>query len=211
MVDPQNTSPPIPHIGLTGNIGSGKSTVAKLFAERGAAVIDADKLARDATRDPEVLRQIAEQLGTDLVTNGQLDRDATAKRVFNDEDARQTLNNIIHPRVGLFRKWRVNELVNADEPPPLIVSDIPLLYETGLEAEFDAVVVVYASLDTRIERVRARSGLSEGDIRARDAAQMPLEDKCDRADYVIDNDSPVDALAAQVERVFQELTGDPAQ
>ena len=211
MADPSTASPSIPHIGLTGNIGSGKSTVARHFADLGAAVIDADQLARDATRDPEVLHQIAEQLGADLITDGQLDRAKTAERVFNDEDARQTLNRIVHPRVGLFRKWRVNELMNADAPPPLIVSDIPLLYETGLEPEFDAVVVVYASLDTRIRRVQERSGLSEEEIRARDAAQMPLEDKCDRADYIIDNDGSVDALAAQVEQVFQQLTGGSTQ
>ena len=175
----------IPQIGLTGNIGSGKSTVAHLFGARGAAVIDADALARRAGEDPEVLRRIAADLG--------------------DADALRRLNAIIHPWVARARQERTRALQTAVPPPPLIVHDIPLLFEVGLEDAFDAVVVVVAPLEQRIARVAARSGLSPDEVRARDAAQLPLELKAARADHVIDNGGDVAALAPQLERLWRAL------
>lgn len=190
-------------IGLTGNIGSGKSTVAELLVERGAALIDADALAREATQDPEVLREIAEKLGDDLVQEGQLNRAKTAERVFGDKAARQTLNGIIHPWVRRESDRRVAELAAQDSPPEVIVQDIPLLYENGLEQTLDAIIVVDAPLELRVERVVERSGLTSDEVRARDAAQMPLEEKVVRADFVVDNSG----LREEVERQVAELWG----
>ena len=192
-------------VGLTGNIGSGKSTVAALFVQKGAALVDADALAREATQDPDVLAAIAERLGADLVVDGQLDRAATAARVFNDEDARNVLNGIVHPWVRRKSDERVVELTNRAEPSEVILLDIPLLYENGLETGLDAVIVVSATFENRMKRVAARSGLSETEVRARDRAQMPLEEKVERADFVIYNDGNPDALAPQLDALWTKL------
>ena len=192
-------------VGLTGNIGSGKSTVAALLVQKGAALIDADALARAATQDPDVLAAIGERLGADLVVDGQLDRATTAARVFNDESARRVLNQIIHPWVRRKSDERVAELSGRLEPPPIILLDIPLLYENGLETGLDAVIVVSATFENRVKRVAARSGLSESEVRARDHAQMPLEEKVKRADFVVYNDGEPDALAPQLDALWTKL------
>lgn len=197
-------------IGLTGNIGSGKSTVAQLLAAKGAAVIDADALARQATEDPAVLAAIAQQLGEDLIREGKLDRAATAQRVFADPEARERLNGIVHPWVRRAMAARIDALLAASTPPPVIVLDIPLLYEGGLERTVDAVIVVNAGLPTRLARLTARGLLSADDVRARDAAQLPLAEKVRRADFVIDNEGDLDALAAQIDRLWPLLLDDPA-
>lgn len=193
-------------VGLTGNIGSGKSTVAHLLVEKGAALIDSDALAREATQDPEVLQRIADTLGADLIQNGELDRPATAERVFGDEEARETLNGIIHPWVRQKSEARAKELEQRSPPPSVILMDIPLLYENGLERGLDVVIVVDAPLEVRVERVRERSGLSEQEVRARDKAQMPLEEKVERADYMVDNGGDKETLEANLERLWSQLT-----
>lgn len=193
-------------IGLTGNIGSGKSTVADLLQARGAALIDSDVLAREASQDPEVLAAISARIAPNLVRAGRLDRQATAALVFDDPEALQRLNDIIHPWVRRESARRVESLLSRDEPPAVILLDIPLLFENGLESGLDGVVVVDAPLDLRIERVKRRSGLSEADLRARDKAQMPLAAKVARADYVIDNSRDLAALEAQVAALWQKLT-----
>jgi dephospho-CoA kinase len=191
-------------IGLTGNIGSGKSTVAKMLAEKGAMIIDADTLARVATQDPNVLAQISEKLSPDLIEDGQLNRTKTAEIVFYNPEARHILNRIIHPWVRQKSAERVAELLQVSQPP-MIVQDIPLLFENNLEKQFDAVMVVYAPLEERIARVVSRSGLTEEDVRARDSAQMNLEEKTKRADFVIDNSRGLDFLEVQVEQVWKKL------
>lgn len=192
-------------LGLTGNIGSGKSSVARLLERRGALVIDADRLAREATDDPEVVQGIAARLGRDLVVEGRLDRAATAARVFADPTALAELNAVVHPWVGARRLQLEEEALRSSRPPDVIVHDVPLLYETGLDEDVDEVVVVTAPLDTRVARVVARSGLSAAEVRARDAAQMRLEEKAARADHVIDNSGDEAALERQVARLWAEL------
>ncbi|MEJ2292209.1 MAG: dephospho-CoA kinase [Deinococcales bacterium] len=193
------------HVGLTGNIGSGKSSVARLLEARGAAVIDADALARQATEDAEVLAAIARDLGAELVAAGRLDRAATARRVFGDPEARRRLNAIVHPWVRRATERLTEALERAPEPPAVIVHDVPLLYENGLDRGLDAVIVVDAPLAERVARVAARSRLSEEDVRSRDAAQMPLDDKVARADYVVDNGGTLEELEARVDAVWRAL------
>lgn len=192
-------------IGITGNIGSGKSTVAKMLVEKGAALIDADALAREATHDAEVLEQIQEKLGSDLVTNGKLDRAKTAELVFNNPDARKILNSIIHPLVRQKSEEAMRVLESSPSPPPVILQDIPLLFENGLEKNLDAVIVVYAPLEVRLARVTARSNMSLEDFYARDKSQMPLEEKVKRATYVIDNSGELAALGKQVNKLWKTL------
>lgn len=193
-------------VGLTGNIGSGKSTVARLFAERGAAVIDADALARRATADPAVLRKIAALFGQDLVADGELDRARLAAVVFADPEARARLNAIIHPWVGLEREARVAALSAQTPPPAVIVHDVPLLFEAGLDAEMDKTIVVDAPLTLRLTRAAERSGLTPDELRTRDAAQLLLAEKVRRADFVLRNDGDMAALRRQVDNLWQKLT-----
>ncbi len=190
-------------IGLTGNIGSGKSTVARLLAGHGARVIDADALAREATDNPEVLDEIATTFGEHLIQGGRLDRKALAGIVFGDEDRRRQLNGIIHPYV----RRRAAELTREyrDTGARIIVQDIPLLFEGELQAAFDRVIVVTAPLATRMERVRQRSGLDGDEFLRRDAAQLPLEQKAALADFVIDNSGGLEDLETQTEKTWREL------
>ena len=192
-------------VGLTGNVGSGKSTVARLFADLGAAVIDADALAREATEDAGVLRRIAQTFGVDLVTDGVLDRARLAGVVFTDPEARGKLNAIVHPWVAREREKRVAKLAAESPQPEIIVHDVPLLFEVGLDAAMDVTVVVDAPLAVRAARAGARSNLTEAEVRSRDAAQTPLSEKVARADFVIDNGGAVGALEPQVAAVWEQL------
>ena len=194
-------------IGITGNIGSGKSSVAKLLIKKGAALIDADALAREATEDKNILAQISAQLGQELIKDGQLDRQKTADLVFNDKSALEVLNGIIHPWVREKSLVKIAEIKKQKKPPEVILQDIPLLYENSLQSTVDAVIVVFAPLSERIKRVQKRSKLSEEEIKARDAAQMNLTYKMLLADYVIDNSAGEKELKNEVERVWLELTG----
>tara|TARA_Y100001960_G_scaffold324057_1_gene403622 strand:+ start:397 stop:1017 length:621 start_codon:yes stop_codon:yes gene_type:complete len=192
-------------IGLTGNIGSGKTTVADLLEAHGAVVIQADKLARLATQDSSVLTEIEKKLGPGLVALGQLDRKHTAEKIFTNESARELLNSIIHPWVQRKRMLMVNELLASPEPPKLIIHDIPLLFETRLEFELDFVVVVDAPLELRATRVQASGRLKSAEVHLRDASQMPLEEKVKRADYVVKNCGNHKDLVTKVCRLWQEL------
>ena len=203
-------APKLLRVGLTGNIGSGKSSVARLLESHGAAVIDADALARQATEDPEVLTRIAAELGEELVRvddSGvrRLDRGATAARVFADDDALERLNAIVHPWVRSRTARLLTQLRDSQRPPPVVVQDIPLLYENDLHEGLDAVVVVDAPRQTRVARVVERSGLDPAEVIARDQAQMPLSEKVTRADFVIDNSGDRASLEEQVARLWRDL------
>ena len=171
----------------------------------GAAVIDADELAKAATEDPKVLKQIQTKLGQELVKDNRLDRLATAQKVFTDKNALAALNDIVHPWVGKKRKEIVEKLKAFEVPPKVIVHDVPLLYENSMEKDFDAVIVVYASLATRIERIVARSGLTVEEIRLRDARQIPLEEKIRRADIVIENEGGLGELQEEVRLKLEQF------
>ena len=192
-------------VGLTGNVGSGKSTVARLFADLGAAVIDADALAREATEDAGVLREITQTFGNNLVTGGVLDRARLAAVVFADPAAREKLNAIVHPWVAREREKQVAALAAQTPPPAVVIHDVPLLFEVGLDAQMDKTVVVDAPLELRAARASARSNLTVDEIKARDAAQMPLSEKLRQADFVIDNSEAVGELEPQVAEVWQAL------
>jgi len=197
-------------VGLTGSIGAGKSTVARLLERLGAAVVDADALARRATDDPEVLAAVARELGQDLVVEGpdgrRLDRQATAARVFGDPDALAKLNAIVHPWVRRRAAEEMAALERSGAPPPVIVHDVPLLFEAGLQGDYDAVVVVDAPAELRARRLAERSGLSADEVARRESAQLPAHEKVARADHVVVNAGDLSELEAQVARLWRELT-----
>ena len=186
-------------IGLTGGIGSGKSTVAALLAERGARVVDADRIAREVVEPgtPGLAAVVAEFGSGVLADDGALDRAALAAIVFGDPAARARLDGIVHPLV----RARAAELVAAAPADAVVVQDVPLLVETGQAAGFDLVLVVEADPDTRVQRLVDR-GLSADDARARMASQATDEERRAVADVVLRNDGDRDALAAQVEHFW---------
>lgn len=192
-------------IGLTGSIGAGKTTVAEMLARRGALVIDADALARRALTEPAVVRRVRERFGADVAPGDAVDRAALAARVFADSAARRDLEAIVHPRVRAAAEREAQQARGRSEPPPLIVHDVPLLFESGLQDRFDVVLLVDAPLAARVARVVARSGWTPEQVRSRDAAQMAAARKRGLADMVIDNDADLDTLDARVEAVWTRL------
>ena len=191
-------------IGLTGGIGSGKSTVAALLAAHGAVVVDADEIARDVVEPgtPGLVAVVAE-FGPDVLSeSGTLDRARLAQIVFNDPAALQRLNEIVHPLVGAESQ----RLISAAPAGAVLVYDVPLLVENGLQDGFDSVVVVEAPENVRLERLTAR-GVDRQDAVRRMANQATSEQRAAVADYVIDNSGALPDLAAQVERVWVAITG----
>jgi dephospho-CoA kinase len=191
--------------GLTGGIGSGKSTVARRFRERGLPVLDADQLARDVVaRGTDGLQEIVARFGSEMLdAAGNLDRKKLAARVFRDDEERRALNRITHPRVGKLLSERAEELGRRGEP--LACYEVPLLFEAGLENALRPVVVVDAPVAQQVERTVARDGGSADDALARIRAQMPLEEKVRRADYVIDNTGALGALRGRADEVLDAV------
>ncbi|HEX4337712.1 MAG TPA: dephospho-CoA kinase [Polyangiaceae bacterium] len=191
--------------GLTGGIGSGKSTVARRFRARGLPVLDADQLARDVVaKGTTGLAEIVARFGEGVLdADGSLDRKKLAALVFKDDEARKALNIITHPRVGSLLTKRAEELARRGEP--LACYEVPLLFETGLDTVLRPVVVVAAPLDARVERTMVRDAGTEDDVTSRVRAQMPLEEKVRRADYVIDNAGAPEDLVARADEVFESV------
>jgi dephospho-CoA kinase len=180
-------------VGLTGGIATGKSTFAALLRARGLPVVDADELSRAASRTPPVLAAIAAEFGPEYLDgDGQLDRKKMGALVFADAEARGRLEAILHPAIRAATAEETARL--AREGQPLAFYDTPLLYEAGLGAEVDCVVVVYAPRIEQLHRATRRDGLSWTDAQARLAAQLDIEEKARMADVVIDNSGEPDAL-----------------
>jgi dephospho-CoA kinase len=192
-------------LGLTGGIGSGKSEVARLLAGHGAYVVDADALAREAVAPgTEGLTRVVAEFGTDvLATDGSLDRARLASIVFADAGRLAALNAIVHPYVAR----RSAEIMAVAPADAVVVYDMPLLVENNLQSQYDVVVVVDASPQTRVDRLTSARGMSVNDARARMAAQATTEERIAAADEVIANDGDLDALAALVSALWDRVSG----
>jgi len=194
-----------PIIGLAGGIGSGKSLVARLLGELGAAVIDSDALNACELNDPEVVRTLRDWWGKQVAPDGkQLDREAVARIVFDSPHERKRLEALLHPRIAR-RRAQLMERYGNDPNVRAIVLDSPLLFEAGLDAECTCVLFVEAAKDKRLERIRQERGWSAEELERRENSQKPLDFKRSRADYIIDNNSTIDALRPQVEKIFSEI------
>jgi dephospho-CoA kinase len=191
-------------VGLTGGVGSGKSTVSAMLAELGAVVIDADLLAREVVAPgSEGLAAVVEAFGpTVLTATGELDRPALGAVVFADEAARRRLEAIIHPLV----RARGAELEAAAPAEAVVVHDIPLLAETGQADAFDAVVVVDVPVEVQLERMVRLRGMSPQEAQSRVAAQATREQRRAVATYVIDNTGTLEDLRDRVAEVFEALS-----
>ena len=191
-------------VGLTGGIGSGKSTVARMLEERGAVVFDADVLARQAIAPGTPGHDaVLERFGPNvLAPGGDLDREALASIVFADPAARRELEAIVHPEVRRMFADGAEEFRGTER---VVVFSAPLLVETGMHTAFDLLVVVSTQVSTQVERLMRGRGMSEEAIRARIGAQAPLESKAEVADVLVDNEGTVEELEGQVERLWTDL------
>lgn len=192
--------------GLTGGIGTGKSTVAKLLAEKGAVVIDADAIAREVVAPgSDGLVEIVRHFGIDVLEpDGALNRTKLGEIVFADPEKRKRLEGITHPRI--FRHIGVRIAAAAEEGREVAVLDVPLLFETGAtRAAVEKVIVAYAPRAVQEARVAARDPLPPEQIQARIAAQMDIEEKRRLADYVIDNSGTLEATKKQVDELWPAL------
>jgi dephospho-CoA kinase len=191
-------------VGLTGGIGSGKSTVARLLERRGAAVIDADQLARDAVaKGTPGFDRVIDAFGRGVVTpDGDLDRSALANRIFSDPAQKAALEAIVHPEVARRFSDQVEAFRATDR---IVVYVTPLLVELGLAPAFDVVVVVTASPHLRVSRVASDRGLSPDEVRGRLAVQATDEQRAEVADVLIDNDGSLAELEPQVDRLWRDL------
>jgi dephospho-CoA kinase len=190
-------------VGLTGGIGAGKSTAARLLAERGALILDADVAAREVVAPgTDGLAAVAAEFGdTVLGPGGALDRAALASVIFADPDRRAALNAIVHPRV---RGWMTERVVAAPEGS-VVVQDVPLLVESGLAGLFELVVVVDAADAVRVARLVRDRGMTEQEASARIAAQAPREQRLAAADVVLNNDGAPEELADQIAALWNRI------
>lgn len=192
-------------IGLTGGIASGKTTVARIFENLGAPVVDADELARDVVRPGEqAYREVVADFGTEiLLPDGHLDRKALGRIVFADPAARKRLEAILHPAIGRKADDAVAELRRQEGPGAFYVA--PLLIEAGVTSRVDEIWVVYVDRATQLERLQMRDGITREEAEQRLAAQMPMEEKAARGAVVIDNRGTFEQTKAQVMKLWQQL------
>lgn len=195
------------YLGLTGGIASGKSTVAQMFVQCGAGLIDADAIVHDLYRTDANLKQLFRlQFGDHVIAgNGEVDRQALGKIVHGSREALSELEHIVHPlvrEVSLAQKQQLEAIGT-----PLIVHDIPLLFERSDTTSFDGILVVHCSVATQQQRIMTRYHCDRADAKQRIAMQMPLQHKVARADYTIDTDADINATTAQVQVLYNTLTG----
>ncbi len=193
-------------VGLTGTVAAGKSTVARLFADLGAVVIDADRIVRELQRPGEPVHDaIVERFGAAVVAgDGTLDRAALRARVLADPRARADLEGIVHPAVERRRRELVADA--ARRGAAVVIAEIPLLFEATDPSAYDGIIVVDAPREQRMRRLVDERGLAPADATALMAAQWSPERKRERATWVIDNDGSRDALAARVGAIWKELS-----
>jgi dephospho-CoA kinase len=192
-------------VGLTGSVGSGKSTVSSFFKDLGAYVINWDELARKVTRPhSRAWKEIVDYFGKGILNDDlTIDRQKLAHMVFTDKEKLAKLNQVVHPRV--FREdERTTRKIESLDPDALIIKDIPLLFEVSHPIFVDKVIVVFTSEQTQLRRL-GEKGINRGDAQRRIESQLPLEHKIKSADFVINNDGPPEETKMQVENVYSLL------
>jgi len=191
-------------IGLTGGAGSGKSTVSGMLKELGATVIDADEAAHAAYEPGSPgFASVVREFGPDYVRGGRIDRARLGQLVFNDEDARHRLNAIVHPLVREWMAARTAEAVEAGAD--VIVQDVPLLFENGLERLYSTTVLVYVPEPLQVKRLVEGRGLGEDRAKAMIASQMPIEEKRKLAAHLIDNSGTREVTRERIDRLWKEV------
>jgi dephospho-CoA kinase len=192
--------------GLTGGIATGKSTVAAIFQQSGAHLIDADRIARDAVRQgTPAYAEILAHFGVGiLLPGGEIDRKRLAAIIFSNPSQQRLLEGIVHPRVK-EEATRQLDRIRQEQPGAAVILDVPLLFESGMNCGLEEIIVVYAPEAVQIRRLMARDGLTEAEAQARIRAQMPIESKKALATHVIDNSGDLEHTRAQVLEVYRQL------
>jgi dephospho-CoA kinase len=192
----------VPFVGLTGGLGAGKSEALRALEELGAATLSTDAVVHELLAGDELRDIVAERLGPEVALNGQLDRSLIAARVFGDDEARAWLEGELWPRVGQrVADWK--QEVEALEPaPPVAVVEVPLLFESGMEAAFDATIAVVADESVRAERAGARGHAA---VSERAGRQLSQKEKAERADFEVRNDGTLDELRETLSQVVAKL------
>ena len=196
-------------IAVTGGIGSGQSTVCDRLQTLGCRVIDVDKKAKQIiTRDQTLKKELKSVFGNDIFhKDGSLNRKLLASLAFQSDVKTMQLNKLVHPRM-VAEIVEEMETARFSQKYPLIVVDAALVYELSIEQMFDAVIVVFTHMDKRIQRVMKRDGLNREEILSRVYRQIPLEEKKQWADFVVDNNGTIDDLKFQIDKIFGDLTSD---
>lgn len=195
-------------LGITGGIGTGKSTVLQMLGELGAWTLSADVIAREVlAKGKPAYHQVVERFGEEILArDGGIDRPRLADIIFNDLQARRDLNDITHPIIIKQTQENIDRFRdNPPAPDAVLAVEIPLLIECGLEHIVDEVILVAAEQETQLCRLTKRSGISREEAHRRIAAQMPIEQKISHADRVIRNDGSLESLRADVKRVWDEI------
>jgi dephospho-CoA kinase len=196
----------VPFVGLTGGLGAGKSEALRALGELGAATLSTDAVVHELLNGDELRDIVVERLGPEVAPDGQLERSLIAERVFGDEEARAWLEGELWPRVGQrVAEWK-QEVEALDPPPPAAVVEVPLLFESGMEAAFDATIAVVADETVREERAGARGHSA---VAERAGRQLSQTEKAQRADYEVRNDGTLDELRETLSRVLARLEPPP--
>jgi dephospho-CoA kinase len=192
-------------VGLTGGIASGKSTVAKILQSLGAAIVNADDLAREVVEPGhEAWKEIVASFGTDILQSDQtLDRQKLRTLIFNQPEARKRLESIIHPRVRALAEERIRQYAAAGYP--VVIYEVPLLFEGNLQEWLRPVILVACDVETQTARLQKRDHLTAADAEKHIAAQMSLKDKRRLADYVIENNDSLEDLERQTRQILEEI------
>lgn len=195
-------------VGLTGGIATGKSTVAKMFKEAGAVIVDADLIAREVVeKGTPAWKKVKDEFGDEILLDDQeIDRDKLGDIIFNNPEKKELLNSIVHPAVFQKIGERINK-VEQDTPDAVVILDVPLLIESGMQDGFSDVVLVYITEEMQVKRLMDRDGFSEKDAFARIRSQMPIAEKKDIVDIVIDNSEGLENTRRQVVEVYTRLSG----
>ena len=197
-------------IGILGGIGSGKSTVARMFEKLGAVRIDADDIAREVREQPDVVERISQAWGEKVLTDGQVDRKKLAERAFSSREEIDRLNAIIHPQVMSRIEKALND-IKTDPSPQAAVLDAPLLMETGFDSACGVLIYVDTGLELRKRRALAGKNLSEADLAAREKFQISLDKKRGMSHHAVDNNSSEDLTFQQVSEIWAKLHNSSAE
>lgn len=192
-------------LGITGGLGAGKSTACQRLKEKGAVIFDADTIAKEILQEPQIQEQLIDEFGAEIVQNGSVITSRLARIAFINEENQSALNNIVHPRViERFEKLR-EELGDQDG---LLVMDAPLIFESGINGHLDHTVLIYSTMKLRIARALRRGNLTREQILQRMALQMPEEEKRELADFVVENNSTVEHLYEEIDKLYAGIMGD---
>jgi len=192
-------------VGIMGAIGSGKSKVAECLKEAGAEVLNADAMAHEVLNLPEIIQQITARWGEDILDeDGTINRKGLADRVFSNKEKLKELENLIHPLVRKKMTARMEE-IRQQSPETTLVLDIPLLAERDLDKTCDVLLYVDTAEEVCLKRISSTRGWTAEQVKERQSHQMSLEEKKERADYVIDNSQGIDSLKKQVQQIYQQI------